>query len=54
MASFLLLLAWDDLKQIFSASEQPKPGMSFQKISYMSSLLSGLKTNWMKLGRICQ
>ena len=38
----------------FSTSEQSKPGMSSQKKSYMPSLSTHLKTNWMKRGRICQ
>ena len=38
----------------FSTSEQWKPGMSSQKKSYIPSLSTHLKTNRVKLGRICQ
>ena len=54
-------LVWDAPKDgvrgnqaIFSTSEQWKPGMSSQKKSYIPSLSTHLKTNRMKLGRICQ
>ena len=54
-------LVWDAPKDgvrgnqaIFSSSEQWKPGMSSQKKSYIPSLSTHLKTNRMKLGRICQ
>ena len=46
-------MAWEGSRQIFSNSERSKPGMSSQKKSYMSSLSTHLKTNWMKRGRIC-
>ena len=35
-------------------TKESKPGMSSQKKSYMPSLSTHLKTNWMKRGRICQ
>ena len=47
-------MALEDSRQIFSTSEQSKSGMSSQKKLYMPSLLTHLKTNWMKHRRICQ
>ena len=49
-----LKMVWEDSRQIFSTSERSKHGMSCQKKSYMPSLSTYLKTNWMKRGRICQ
>ena len=37
---------------MFSTSERSKPGMSSQKKSYMPSLSTHLKTNWMKRGSV--
>ena len=47
-------MALENSRQFFSTFKRSKPGMSSEKKSYLPSLSTHLKTNWMKRGRIYQ